>query len=410
MSRAWGSGTSCSVIGAAHRRQGKPCQDASLSCQLGSGAQQLQLLAVSDGHGGSRYWLSEVGSAQACLAAQAAVEEALRGHPLSNREQWLRQLQLELPEAIQQRWLEAVHRDWQERPDSETTPFSSSVYGCTLGLVLMAPQWWGCTGIGDWDLVGISSPGEASLLSEESLQGGAAEATTSLCQADVLGAWRERAQLHGLGDGPAPLGLLLSTDGIRKSCATDADFLQLCSQLMELESGTPLEQALMEITAQGSGDDVSVAMVQRSGQHSGQRTGQHSSSSLGLGRLGPVALALGIAAAGAGGWWWLQQRRPAPSPIEREVAQLCGAPERINASLSQRREQFLQLLRQPQAGKALLQEPERDPLGALIAGSMGGSASLQACLPLKQALDAHWQTARKTPVTTPPSPQVPARP
>jgi len=383
--KAWQSGTSCSVIGAAHRRQGKPCQDASLSCQLGSGPQQLQLLAVSDGHGGSRYWLSDIGSNQACNAVRESVEAALQQTPLSDRDQWLRQLQLELPEAIQQRWLEAVQRDWQQRPESATTPFSSAVYGCTLGFVLLAPQWWGCSGIGDWDLVGISAAGEANLLSEETLQGSHGEATTSLCQADVMVAWRQRAQLQELRASDPLQALVLSTDGIRKSCATDGDFLQLCGQMIALESGDLLKQGLVEITAQGSGDDVSVAIVQRSGPRSTRLA------------HGPAALAIAIVAAGAGGWWWWQQRRPTPSPIEREVVQLCAAPERIKASLSQRKEQFQQLLQQPKAAEALLKEPERDPLGALIASSEGGSATLQACPPLKAALDAQWRMARKTP-------------
>jgi len=386
---AWRSATSCSVIGAAHRRQGKPCQDASLSCQLGSGLQQLQLLAVSDGHGSSRYWLSDIGSNQACLAVRESVEAALQHTPLADREQWLQQLQTELPEAIQQRWLEAVQRDWQQRPESATTPFSSAVYGCTLGFVLVAPQWWGCSGIGDWDLVGISAAGKANLLSEETLQSSHGEATTSLCQADVLQAWRQRAQLQEFRASDSLQALLLSTDGIRKSCATDGDFLQLCSQMLALESGDPLKQGLVEITAQGSGDDVSVAIVQRSVPRAARLP------------LGPAALAIAIVAAG-GGWWWWQQR---PTPIEREVAQLCEAPERIKASLSQRKEQFQQLLQQPKAAKVLLGEPERDSLGALIASSAGGSSKLEACPPLKAALDAQWRMARKTPEK-----QAPAQP
>jgi serine/threonine protein phosphatase PrpC len=380
--KAWQSATSCSVIGAAHRRQGKPCQDASLSSQLGTGSQQLQLMAVSDGHGGSRYWLSDIGSNQACLAVRESIERALQHTPLADRDQWLQLLQTELPEAIQQRWLEAVQRDWQQRPESATTPFSSAVYGCTLGFVLLAPQWWGCSGIGDWDLVGLNGAGEANLLSEETLEGSHGEATTSLCQADLLEAWRQRAQLQELRASDSLQALVLCTDGIRKSCATDRDFLELCSQMITLESGDPLEQGLVEITAQGSGDDVSVAIVQRSGPRAARLP------------LGPAALAIVIVAAGGGGWWWWQQR---PTPIEREVAQLCEAPERIKASLSQRKEQFQQLLQQPKAAEALLKEPERDPLGALIASSAGGTTALQTCPPLKEALDAQWRMARKTP-------------
>ncbi|MFM7286075.1 MAG: protein phosphatase 2C domain-containing protein, partial [Cyanobium sp.] len=67
-----------SVIGAAHRRQGRPCQDAALSRELlSTRGERLLLLAVADGHGGSRYWLSHVGSQLACELAATAVAAAL---------------------------------------------------------------------------------------------------------------------------------------------------------------------------------------------------------------------------------------------------------------------------------------------------------------------------------------------
>ena len=402
MKPAWQSALHCSVIGAAHQRQGKPCQDASMSCSLGSAQQQLQLLAVADGHGGSRYWLSDIGSREACRAARAAVEAALRQHPLKDQEQWLRLLQTELPEAIQQRWLDAVQRDWQQQPDAQGAPFSSAVYGCTLGLVLITTQWWGCTGIGDWDLVSLEPGGEACLRSQETLEGGAAEATTSLCQADAFSAWSERAQLQRFSAADAPAALVLSTDGIRKSCATDADFLQLSRELIALTSTTELERGLREITAQGSGDDVSVAI----GIYQGATSARGRSA---LRRWLPPAVVLGLSAAGALGWW-LWPRPPELSPLQRQVAELCQAPAQIDLSLSQRQGQFAQLLRQPTAAQALINEPERDPLGALIAATANGTSALEACTPLKQALNAHWQAARKTPLQPPRSPQTPAQP
>jgi hypothetical protein len=66
----WRPARACSVIGAAHQRQNKPCQDASLAVTLQSGSDSLQLMAVADGHGGSRYHLSHRGSALACAVAQ----------------------------------------------------------------------------------------------------------------------------------------------------------------------------------------------------------------------------------------------------------------------------------------------------------------------------------------------------
>jgi hypothetical protein len=46
----------------------------------------------------------------------------------------------------------------------------------------------------------------------------------------------------------------------------------------------------------------------------------------------------------------------------------------------------------------------------LIAATANGTSALEACTPLKQALNAHWQAARKTPLQPPRSPQTPAQP
>lgn len=154
MSSGWLQARACSVIGAAHQRQEKPCQDAAISCSLPAGREQLQLIAVADGHGGSRYWLSQVGSALACEQARQAVAQALQQTPLHATERWLQLLQHDLPAAIHSGWLQAIEADWQQRSEQEQ-PFSPLTYGCTLGLVLLAPRWWGCTGLGDWDLAAV---------------------------------------------------------------------------------------------------------------------------------------------------------------------------------------------------------------------------------------------------------------
>ena len=362
------------MIGAAHRRQGKPCQDASRVCQVGP---ELQLLLVSDGHGSSRYRLSDVGSRLACAAAEQAVAALARTLSLQDQDGWRRQLAQELPAAIQQRWLRAIEEHWSSQAAAAEAPFSSALYGCTLGLVLLSPNWWGCTGIGDWDLVEIQADGDARLVNQEQLSNATGEATLSLCQSEALGAWSSRVQLQSASPTTA---LVLCTDGVRKSCTTDGDFLQLCLQMLEIQ-GEALVQGLEEITAKGSGDDVSVAIAQR-----GLPTRSGKGASL-------AALGVAAAAVGVGLWWWL---KPA-DPLALEIQQLCRHPERIEASLKQRRQQFLALLATPSKAQALLEQPQVDPLGALIAGSAPeASPKLQLCPALEQALRAQWKAARET--------------
>ncbi len=220
-------------------------------------------MVVSDGHGGSRYWLSHVGSALACATAQQVVAKHLQQTPLTAVERWLRLLQLDLPEAIQRSWLDVIEADWQKRTPLNQ-PFKSLTYGCTIGLVLLAPGWWGTTGVGDWDLAAVERSGASIILSQETISElELSEATESLCSAMDQHRWSGRAQLHRL-DAYDPLqALILSTDGVRKSCATDDDYLQLCAGVAELHDMNEIHTGLAQISAEGSGDDVSLAIAVR---------------------------------------------------------------------------------------------------------------------------------------------------
>jgi hypothetical protein len=383
VSPRWQQQLACSVIGAAHRRQQKPCQDASLSVELNGRGGSLQLLVVADGHGGRRYRLSHRGSALACQVSQEAVEQWLSSTPLTDPERWRRLLEQELPATIHQRWLAAITADWALQPDSQHTPFSPVFYGSTLGLVLLAPQWWGCTGIGDWDLSAIDQQGKAALLSEEREHSGS-EATGSLCQELDQQLWRERTQLHPLGAQTDLQALVLSTDGVRKSCATDADYLQLCAALLDLRDTQELEQGLAHITQAGSGDDVSLAMAHRASK-------PRPSSVL---PRGWRWLRLLLAASGVGLAAWLITRQE--TPLQAQARQLCSNPEQIQATLNQRRAQFKALLNQPQRANQLQKNTGIDPLGALIAASQRGP--IAGCAELNAELSRQWQRARATAV------------
>ncbi len=379
MSPSWQHLRACSVIGASHRRQNKPCQDASLSTMLIGTDGQLQLLAVADGHGSARYRLSHRGSALACQVAQEAVETWLACTPLAQPERWRRLLEQELPASIQERWLEAIAADWGQQPQSEEEAFSPLLYGSTLGLVLLAPQWWGCTGLGDWDLAAVPSKGPAVLLSEEQEHSGS-ETTGSLCQPPEQQGWSQRAQVQPLEAHNDLRALVLSTDGVRKSCATDADYLQLCADLVDLRDPQELEQGLSHITEAGSGDDVSLAMAQRPAAPPPRRARLTHRRSWGVLLL--------VAALSLGGW--LMAKRE--TPLQAQARELCAKPEQIPATLNQRRAQFRALLNNPELSKPLQQAASSDPLGALIASSQHGSSA--GCPALKAELSQQWLRAR----------------
>ena len=446
MTGGWLQPRCCTVIGAAHRRREQPCQDASLAVGLrADDGSTLQLMAVADGHGNRRHWLSGTGSQLACHAAERAVRQALATTPLTAIERWRQLLRQDLPEAIVQDWLAATAADWATRPESSEQPFSPLAYGSTLGLVLLAPRWWGCTGLGDWDLVRIAADGGGELVSEEAATGAdgtlrSGEATASLCLPGAAALCAERAQLHPLpaaADAGRTQALVLSSDGMRKSCLADADFLQLCGQLCSVDDPAELAAGLAQITAEGSGDDVSVAIANWSpvpaaaapAQAREPRTvipaqGQPDRDGVSRTEMKPrapeakalalvvVLLGVGLAAAS---WWWWRPRPPLaasgmPPPMAREVAReverQCAAPERIRANLNQRRTQFTQRLQAEAVAPHANATPapldaERDPLGALIAASRQGPVA--GCAQLEQELRLQWQRAeQRTPQTGPP--------
>ncbi len=453
----WVAPIGASRTGAAHRRAGRPCQDAVLCRELrGLDGQPVMVMAVADGHGGRRYRRSEVGSRLACETALAAVQGALAARALDGGEEgWSRWLERDLPEAIQRGWLEAVAAHWQSDPGEGR--FESLLYGSTLGLVVMTPRWWGHTGLGDWDLVRVEADGQARLLEEENEPTALGEATCSLCQPRAASLFARRAGLHPLEGGTGDFALVLCTDGIRKSCATDGDFLTLAAWLArgdgeaDPEVAGSLSAALDRISREGSGDDVTVA-VGRVWSPGGGPPPPPSPPPAAPAPLAPPAppatepaqaplprqrrpaigraVAIGLALAGVGGGWlalnWPRVPPTLPaapgSPGLRaarlEVERLCGQPAAIPLELRRRRELFVALRQGRQDPAPLKGAAAADPLAALIAADLpavdqgGGKPpaaqpaaaeprrplrALGACPALLEALDRQWAVTPAAP-------------
>jgi hypothetical protein len=257
-----------------------PCQDASLSATARSAdGLSIGLMAVADGHGGSRYWLSDVGSRLACELALRLTSEDMASRCLgaagaAELEEAYRWLAHDLPRRLLAAWQAAIAADWRRRelPEAHAgEAFSAQTYGSTLALVVLTPRWWGHTGLGDWDLVLLSNDQPDRIISQEADDGLHGEATQSLCLTRAADFFIARTAVYSLsGDLSQPCGLLLSTDGVRKSCATDADHLALSRFLLEEAEAVQasaagetlrLDASLDRISREGSGDDVSVALA-----------------------------------------------------------------------------------------------------------------------------------------------------
>ena len=86
-------------------------------------------------------------------------------------------------------------------------------------------------------------------------------------RSDALLHFAKRSSAQNIDPDEHPFALMICTDGIRKSCASDDDFLTLADYLVSEASGsdadgecTALDVDLNRITTEGSGDDVSVAI------------------------------------------------------------------------------------------------------------------------------------------------------
>ncbi len=409
-----------SRTGASHRRAGRPCQDAVLCRELRDPqGQPVMVMAVADGHGGSRYWRSEVGSRLACAVALDAVQGALASGPpgggdggageaADGERGWSRWLERELPEAIQRRWLAEVEAHWHSDPGEGG--FEPLLYGSTLGLVVMTARWWGHTGLGDWDLVRVEADGRARLLQEENEPVALGEATCSLCQPQAADLFARRAALHPITTGDDAFALVLCTDGIRKSCATDADFLTLaawlarCGSTAEPEEAASLPEALDRISREGSGDDVTVAIgwaamagttapaPPPAGPATAVPGGEPHARAIqpqvpltplelpspqrrpAIGRA--VATGLAVALAGGAALLLAWPRPVVPVPVARsaglqaaeaEAARLCGGPSTIPGELRRRGGLLTQLREGRGDPQRLRAQAAEDPLAALIA-------------------------------------------
>lgn len=291
MNPAWAPPFTCCRRGASHLRRGLPGQDSVAAASLHSGdGLTVQVMAVADGHGSPRHRRSDVGSRLACATALAEARRAIEAARLGDggpwaRRQWRRWLAMELPAAIHSAWLAAIEADWLQRDGGEAGPFTPVLYGSTLAVAVMTPCWWGVTGLGDWDLVVVEGPERARLASEETgVDPDGGERTLSLCLQAAPTFFAPRSRLHALprlrpGE---RLALVLSTDGIRKSCLTDADFLLLCAWMAGSAGGERRQQELSEaldrVSSQGSGDDVAVAVGLLQGRTMGRSARDAASS------------------------------------------------------------------------------------------------------------------------------------
>ncbi len=247
---------------------------------------------MSDGHGSKKSFRSDQGAQLAVgTAAEVLTEFKDRlGGVRGNLSEVGRAAEVDLPREMVRRWQQGVEAHLIEHPltDNELRGLESPdrqavdqnglvVYGATLLAVLLTPRFALYLQLGDGDIVVVGDDGAASrpLPPDERLF---ANETLSLCSPGSAGgkrfpgpagAWSEfRVRFQPMEEKASAL-VLVSTDGYANAFRTDADFLQVGPDLLQMirEEGIGTVRGnLGEWLADASekcGDDVTLGIVCR---------------------------------------------------------------------------------------------------------------------------------------------------
>jgi hypothetical protein len=274
-----------SETGAHHIRNGMPYEDA-YAVLPETGNPPILTVAVADGHGHARHFRSSKG-------AQLAVEISTRlAHEIASEtdpEHLDGVLRTRIGPGLVRAWREAVERDIHEHPITAVeqakgglTPNADMddkvfAYGSTVIVAIATDMWLMCAQIGDGDILAVTSTGRAIRLvpDDPRLDGWR---TTSLCQPDAVDALRYGAIRL---DGSDISAVMLATDGYANAqartdwdtvFAADLDALTDAHGIDWIANALPRWVAACA-SADGSGDDVTVALLFRTTSDVSAETG-----------------------------------------------------------------------------------------------------------------------------------------
>lgn len=262
--------------GESHKSSGKPCQDYSFSLVQDGYA----LAIVSDGHGGERYYRSDVGSKLAVEVTMRCLTEFAKNFPVDTfSEKPFTAIGIgesgfsvlsQLAGSIVVGWRNAVKEHADTHPLTEAEQVIAvpkdeheweKTYGCTIIATLRTPKYWLAFQIGDGKCVAIGEDGvpyepvpwdDRCFLNR----------TTSICDTAAADDFR-----YCVGGGnTAPVAIFLGSDGIDDSFGEEENLYNFYVQLAKefVKDGhevtvSDLEDTLPILSKRGSQDDMSVA-------------------------------------------------------------------------------------------------------------------------------------------------------
>lgn len=285
-----------SCQGESHILINKLCQDSSFSTTN----ETMSIAIVCDGHGGARYFRSDVGSRLAVEATKNCVDAFVKevdlalfqGKPFTQKmaitseanaqiltketltDKALRQLFA----SIIYSWRTKIEEHAQNTLLSEFEKESVSpkyqdeflngigvekTYGCTLMCYVYTAKFWFAFHIGDGKCIAFDKEGkwsepipwdERCFLNK----------TTSLCDSTAIDEFRYCYS----GDGSAPLAVFLGSDGIDDSFGQTENMVNFYVQVLKLIANEGeenayknIEETLPQLSKIGSKDDMSIACI-----------------------------------------------------------------------------------------------------------------------------------------------------
>lgn len=283
-----------SCQGESHKADNKPCQDASFSAVYDDG---LAMAIVCDGHGGERYFRSDVGARMATEVIRDSVKkfcqivdkslfvgkpytavEAITSEEIVKKQTPEDKVLRQLFSSIIYQWNEKIKEhaaktaisEWEKEhvpqkylDELHTSETFEKLYGCTLMVYVQTPDYWLAFHLGDGKCISFQSDpfwhepipwDERCFLNK----------TTSLCDSNAINEFRYSYQ----GDGHYPWAIFLGSDGMDDSFGEDANlvnfYIQVVKMLVTEGKDTTIksiESDLPQLSKIGSKDDMSVAFV-----------------------------------------------------------------------------------------------------------------------------------------------------
>lgn len=283
-----------SCQGESHKADNKPCQDASFSAVYDDG---LALAIVCDGHGGERYFRSDVGARMATEVIRDSVktfvenvdksmfvgqpftaEEAITSEEVIKKQKPIDKAFRQLFSSIIYQWNQRIADHAANTPISEweqehvpqkyldelhTSETFEKLYGCTLMVYAQTPEYWFAFHLGDGKCVSFQqSPlwtmpipwDERCFLNK----------TTSLCDSNAINEFRYCYE----GDGQYPWAIFLGSDGMDDSFGEDSNLVNFYIQVVKMlvtegkeATIASIESDLPQLSKIGSKDDMSVAFA-----------------------------------------------------------------------------------------------------------------------------------------------------